>query len=80
MILIIITLGIIGLEAYALHLGYNGKMLLTVIGILSTVAGWQGKKKQVTKRIKKFNKAIEDFETGKNTELLKIIKKQCQKN
>jgi hypothetical protein len=53
MILIIITLGIIGLEAYALHLGYDGKMLLTVIGILSTIAGWQGKKKQSERRNKK---------------------------
>ena len=50
MILIIITLGIIGLEFYALYLGYDGKILLSVVGILSTIAGWQLKKKQVEKK------------------------------
>jgi hypothetical protein len=59
MILIIITLGIIGLEAYALYLGHDGKLLLAVVGTLSTIAGWQLKKNQIIKKTRKFKKFAE---------------------
>ena len=48
--IITIALCIAGLEAYALYLGYDGKILLSVVGILSTIAGWQLKKKQVERK------------------------------
>jgi len=48
--IIIITLCIAGLEFYALSKGIDGKVLCTVVGILSTIAGWQLKKKQVEKK------------------------------
>lgn len=50
MILIIITLCITTLELYALHMGYNGIILLTAIGTLASIAGWQAKKKQTERR------------------------------
>jgi hypothetical protein len=53
MIIIIITLCITGLELFALHMGYDGKILLSVIGILASIAGWQGKKIQHERAAKK---------------------------
>jgi hypothetical protein len=64
MIIIIIVLCITALEFYALSKGIDGKLLWCVIGILSTIAGWQGKKKQVRGQGKKLKKAMEKFEAG----------------
>jgi hypothetical protein len=64
MIIIIIVLCITGLEFYAISKGIDGKLLWCVIGILSTIAGWQGKKKQTNVRTKKLTETIEKFEAG----------------
>jgi hypothetical protein len=55
MIIIIIILCITALEIYALYLGYDGKILLTVVGVLSTIAGWQGKKSQLKREQRKLD-------------------------
>jgi hypothetical protein len=52
MIIIIITLCITGLELFALYMGYDGKILLSIVGTLCTIAGWQAKKKHSERRKK----------------------------
>jgi hypothetical protein len=41
-------------------MGYDGKILLSVIGILSSIAGWQGKKIQHERAVKKCMKGFHD--------------------
>lgn len=53
MIIILIVLSITALEFYALHKGVDGYLLWCVIGTLSTIAGWWGKKNQVEKARKR---------------------------
>jgi hypothetical protein len=52
MTITLIILCITGLEAYALYLGYDGRILLSIVGTLCTIAGWQAKKKHSERRKK----------------------------
>lgn len=61
--ILIITTAIIcmtALEVLALSKGIDGALLWFVIGVLSTIVGWQGKKKQVAGQQEKFQNAVKE--------------------
>lgn len=40
LVLLTVIAGIVGLEAYALHLGIDGKLLTTAVGTIAGIGGW----------------------------------------